>query len=325
MKVKNLFDLAAIKAVDTKARKEFGDAYAGKLIEVTDAADNGTVLGRSLVSVDPRVFTKRYAELAFLNSGIAVSNIGTDMNTIESLRIADIGGFARANSGDRNGGVISLTGENSQINVIYADAESNWNEREARQASMQGFSYVDRLVQAHSSLYQREIDKIGLLGNGTNLGVLNYTGFTSVGASAAFSTLTGLQQYNQVKDWLNTQRAAVSNTPEYTINAVAMPIATLNRLQTVVLSEANASNVTALELLQKTFPDVKFYGTSKATTSMTGYSTNEESMVFRIPNPLTLSEVTRNGFRYHVESYFGVAGCDFLEDAAGYRLTGVEA
>lgn len=325
MKLKQLFDMAAIAKVDETARKEFGDSFAGKPFEIVDAADNGTVLGRSLVTVNPKVFEKRYAGLAFLNSGIAVSNIGTDANTVESIRIADIGGFASGHGNDRNGGVISIAGENSQINVVYEDATSNWNDREARQASMQGFSYVDRLVQAHSKLYQRRIDEIGLLGNGTNSGVLNYTGYTSTAATGLFSALTAVQMYDDVKRLLTLQFDSVFNTAEYMANNVAMPISVFNLLQGTLLDSANASNVTVLEKLRGTYPSVNFYSTSKATTDMVAYSSNEESMTFRIPNPLTLSEITKNGFNYNVQSYFGVAGCDFLEDAAGYKLTGVAA
>lgn len=325
MKIKQLFNMAEIAEVDKAARKSFGDSFAGKAFEIVDAADNGVVLGRSLVTVDPTVFEKKYAGLNFLNAGIAVSNIGTDMNTIESIRVSDIGGFASGHGNDRNGGVISIAGENSQIDVLYEDAVSNWNDREARQASVQGFSYVDRLVQAHSKLYQRRIDEIGLTGNGLNTGVLNYTGFTSTGATGVFSGLTAIQMYNDVKDLLTAQFSAVSNTEEYMADQVAMPVAVYNLLEGTLLEAANASNVTVLEKLKGSYPKVNFYSTSKATTSMTAYSTNGESMTFRIPNPLTLSEITKSGFNFNVQSYFGVAGCDFLEDASGYTLTGVAA
>lgn len=325
MKIKELFDMATIAAVDKNARKAFGDSFAGKQFEIIDAADNGVVLGRSLVTVDPTVFEKKYAGLNFLNNGIAVSNIGTDMNTIESIRISDIGGFDQGHGNDRNGGVISIAGENSQINVVYEDATSNWNDREARQASVQGFSYIDRLVQAHSKLYQRRIDEIGLTGNGTNSGVLNYTGFTSTGATGVFTGLTAIQMYNDVKGFLNAQFDAVFNTEEYMSSQVAMPVSVFNLLQGTLLDSTNASNVTVLEKLRGTFPSVNFYATSKATTDMVAYSTNADAMTFRIPNPLTLSEITKNGFNFNVQSYFGVAGCDFLEDSAGYVLTDVAA
>jgi len=324
MKIKELFNMADIAAVDAQARKSFGDNYAGKAYEFEDS-DGGVVLGRSLVSIDPRVFEKQYAGLNFLNAGVTVSNIGTDANTIESIRVADIGGFSSGHGNDRNGGVISIAGENSTINVAYEDATSNWNDREARQASMQGYSYVDRLVQAHSKLYQRRIDEIGLTGNGVNTGVTNYTGFSSDSAAGVFTGLTAIQMYNEVKDFLNLQFNAVFNTEAYMANQLAMPVSVYNLMQGTLLSEANGSNVTVLEKLKTTFPGVNFYATSKQTTKMTAYSTNEESMVFRIPNPLTLSEVTKNGFNFNVQSYFGVAGCDFLEDSAGYHLTGVAA
>ena len=325
MKVKNLFDVAAIAKHEEAARKSFGDSFAGKAFEIVDASDAGVVLSRQLSAVDPAIFTKRYAGLNFLNAGIEVSNFSTDLNTVQSLRLAETGDFADGSGNNRNEGVISLKGDSSQISVDYKDAVSNWNDREARQASLQGYSYVNRLLEAHSSLYQRKIDYIGLLGNGTQLGVLNYTGYTSISATGTFNTLTGAQMFDDVVRHITTQWNGVSNTPEYMGNVYAMPIITFNLLNGTLINTANASNVSVLTLLKQTYPDITFYGTSKATTASVFYSNNREAGVFRIPNPLTISDITKNGFNYEVQSEFGVAGMDFLVDEAGYKMTGVAA
>jgi len=46
------------------------------------------------------------------------------------------------------------------------------------------------------------------------------------------------------------------------------------------------------------------------------FSSNRRALQFRLPVPLNVSSVDQRGFKYYVESYFGVAGLDVIEDDA---------
>ena len=63
MKVKNLINMAMAEAF-TASAKGFNDSAAG------------TVLGRQLERVDPKIFEKKYPALTFMNSGITIDNTG---------------------------------------------------------------------------------------------------------------------------------------------------------------------------------------------------------------------------------------------------------
>jgi len=53
------------------------------------------------------------------------------------------------------------------------------------------------------------------------------------------------------------------------------------------------------------------------------FSSNRRALQFRLPVPLNISSVDQRGFKYYVESYFGVAGLDVIEDEAARILIGL--
>jgi hypothetical protein len=86
--------------------------------------------------------------------------------------------------------------------------------------------------------------------------------------------------------------------------------------------------MSVLKALQSNFPTVTFGVTTKANSvggnSITiAFSSNRRAMQFRLPVPLNVSSVDQRGFKYYVESYFGVAGLDVIEDGSGQILTGL--
>ena len=86
--------------------------------------------------------------------------------------------------------------------------------------------------------------------------------------------------------------------------------------------------MSVLRALQSNFPTVTFGLTTKAESvggvSVTvAFSSNRRALQFRLPVPLNVSSVDQRGFKYYVESYFGVAGLDVIEDDAAQILTGL--
>src|SRR5699024_5233495 len=230
MKIGNLYDLASFEAFcDSASQRGFTDAYAG------------TVLARNLTAVDPRIFEKKYPELALINSGIEADNSGGYARRIQSLRLQDLGGFTTSGDSADDKGKISLAGEDSFLKVIEREAHSKWTDSEIREAELQGINLPQRYIQSHNRIYMREVDQIGLVGGVGMQGLLNYSGFNADSASGAIGTLTPIQKYEEIAGLITDQRNAVNNTPEYSANRVITSTEVLNDLSVTILDTAAGS------------------------------------------------------------------------------------
>jgi len=320
MKLKNLYNLEAFK---TKFLK------SGELAGFGDAAP-GIVIKENLKHIDPKIFEKKFPELVFLNSGFTANNTGGYAKIIQSLRTQPSGSFALAGDRSDNKGKITVEGEDSQINVYEHEAQSSWSDSEIKEANLQGINLQQDLVSSHMLIYQREVDQIiatGVNGKSTSLGLLNNTAFSSTAASGAIGTLTPQQMYDEVSDLILAQHNAVQNTVEYMANRVIMPVRVYNTLARTILNAAGSTK-SVLKSLQDNYPDIQFLMSFRAesvsgSSRTVAYSTNEQASVIRIPVPLSLSEITRVGFKYMVESKYRIAGLDILEATSGYILTGL--
>lgn len=321
MKIGNLYALDQFKKfADSANQTGFQDSYAG------------TVLARNLTAVDPRVFEKKYPELAFVNSGIQVDNTGGYARRIQSLRLQDQGGFTTAGDASGNKGKISLAGEDSFLNVVIRESHSIWSDDEVQEAELQNINLVSNYVATHNRIYLREIDAIGYLGINGNAGLLNFSGFTADAAGDTVDELTSLEAYDAISQLITDQRNGVNNTPEYMANRVDMPVRVLNELSRKILDAGNGS-MTVLTALQNNFPDVEFRGTARAEDVLLGgntlsitvaYNNNEEAMKMRVPLALTIGEIIKtNSWDFRVDSKYRVAGLDILETTAGRYLTGL--
>ncbi len=317
MKLGQIYNLDSLKKLEAQST-----------LAMFKDSDAGVILARSLTHVDPKVFEKKYPELVFMNSGITIDNSGGYVQRIQSRRIEDLGGFANAGDAADNKGKISLKGDQSAIKVIEREAHSKWTDTQIKQAELENRNLVTDYIQAHNKIYMRELDQAGYTGVGGNLGLLNYTGFTSGAASGAIGTLTPQQMYDEIAGLLTDQWNGVANTVEYKANRVDMPVSVLNVLNVTILNTASGSS-SVLKGLQDNFPGVEFRGTERAEdvggNSVTvAYSNNEESMIFRLPLALTVGEIIKTGsFDFQVDSKYRVAGVDFLEDTSGRILTGL--
>lgn len=317
MKLGTLYNLASFEAFcDSASQRGFTDAYAG------------TVLARNLTAVDPRIFEKKYPELALINSGIEADNSGGYARRIQSLRLQDLGGFTTSGDASDNKGKISLAGEDSFLRVVERESHSKWTDSEIREAELQGINLPQRYVQAHNRIYMREVDQIGLTGGIGNEGLLNYSGFDSDSAGGAIGALTAVGKYEVFADGITTQRNAVNNTPEYSTNRVVMPVDVMNDLAASIL-DTGAGSSSVLAALRANFPDVTFMSSFRAgdvggVSATVFYSNNTEVMKMRIPQPLTIGEIIKLGsFDFQVDSKYRIAGLDVLEDTGGFILTGL--
>jgi hypothetical protein len=326
MKFEDLYNLNSFRRLKDSAQR-FGDAA------------NGVVLQRTLEAVDPTILKKKFPDLAFVNSGVEVSNIGGFSKRVRSLRTVTQGGYRNTGAEGANKGQISLKGEDSYIKVIEKMATGNWTETEIKEAEMQGINLVNDMLSAFNEIYLREIDEICLVGStadGITEGLLNYSSFNVDTVATTAQGLSGANLYTEFADLINAQRNAVNNTPEYSCNVVLAPTDAYNEAQSKILNTAAGSS-SVLKALQDNYPDVKFMhtfrgadsivanlGEGNVTTSSTvAFSTSAQAIKARVPVPLQMSEIDRQGFSYMTEGLYRIGGIDVLEDTAGRILAGL--
>lgn len=315
MKLKNLYDM--------KSFKTFSDTAEKVMREFNDAIHSGVVLERNLITVDPTILEQLYPELAFVNCGIEANNTGGYARKIQTLRIADTGGFTDARDKSGNKGKIGLKLEDSDITVLERSGFSEWSMQDVEEAKLQNLSIANRYIAGHSKAYQRDIDSIGLLGKGGVDGLLNHSSFGTAASSALLDAGTAVAAYNIIaSELIVAQWNSVNNIPQYKANMVLLPQEAMNYLASTLIDTTQRASI--LNALQLAFPGVKFIESFRADTMAVAFSTSKEGMVMRIPVPLTIGEVVKQGsFNYHVDSMYRIGGLDVLEGAAGFILTAV--
>jgi len=319
-RVKSLYGVQSFDAAANYAKKNFKDA-------------GGIILARNLEHVSAEIFTQEFAGLTFLQQGIAVNNEGGYATSIRKLKLRTEGGFRESGSNTNTTGKITLSGEDDSIPVFTMEGESDWSEIELKQAELENINLPSRFFEGHAELYNRKIDDIGFLGqvrtdgSQKTTGLLNYSGFASNSAVKTAAASTGQELYDEIAQLITSQWAGVLNVDSYKADRVTMPASVYNICSVKILNSAG-SEMSVLRALQSNFPTVTFGLTTKAESvggdSVTvAFSSNRRAIQFRLPVPLNVSSVDQRGFKYYVESYFGVAGLDVIEDDAAQILTGL--
>lgn len=314
--------------------QSFDDA-AKKARQFQDAG--GIILARNLEHVSAEIFTQEYAGLTFLNQGITVNNEGGYATSVRKLKLAVEGGFRESGTDTQGTGKITLSGESDSIPVFTKEAESNWSELELKQAELEGINLASRYFEGHAELYNREIDAIGYVGqarsNGTlrTAGLLNY-GWEAKPAGATALAMTGDELYQAIATLIVDQRNGVLNVESYMVDTVVMPDTVYNICTSKFLN-TTGTELSVMAALKMNFPEVSFGMTTKARSVVVGvaaatsitvaFSSNRRALQFRLPVPLRVSNVAQMGFKYYVESYFGIAGLDVVEADTARVLTGL--
>jgi len=311
--VKNLYDIGSILAAAKEATTFDGAA--------------GLLLPRQLEHISTTIYKQQFAELTFLSqSGITVNNEGGSAEFITKIKQGINGNFATAGNSTNTDGKISLKNQSDTIPVIMKKAESDWTQIELEQAQSANQNLVSDLIGAHNTRYNQLIDTTGYVGTDNIEGLLNWSGFTSGASANTFENLTGLEQYNEIRDLVNAQRTAVSNDPVFGCDKIAIDTSTYNLLTSSYIDTTGGVG-TVQQAVERDF-NVKFVLTFRAGAVgggkvLNAYSSDARAMVMRIPMQLRVSNIYQKGFSSYVESMFRVGGLDVIENASGYILTGV--
>lgn len=310
--------------------KSFEDAAKYAKNKFSDAG--GIILARNLEHVSAEIFTQEFAGLTFLNQGVTVNNEGGYATSIRKIKMGAQGGFRESGNDTNTTGKITLSGEDDSIPVFTMEGESDWSEVQLKQAELENINLPSKYFEAHAELYNRKIDDLGFVGqvrtdgSQKTTGLLNYA-WASTGATGAAGSLTGDALYQEIAELITSQWAGVLNVETYKADRVTMPDDVYNICASKIMNSAG-SEMSVLKALMSNFPTVTFGLTTKAKdvggASVTvAFSSNRRAMQFRVPVPLKVSSVDQRGFKFYVESYFGVAGLDVIEDSSARTLTGL--
>lgn len=317
MKKGQLYDLASFKAFGDTSEKVFADAYAGANLQ------------RNLTHVNAKIFNKAYPELTFVNSNIQADNTGGYAKQVQSLRLLSQGGFAEGGDKSGNKGSISLSAEDSILKVREFQAETQWSMSDIEESKLTNVNLPQQYLINVNRAYMREVDEAGLVGLGSQKGLLNHAGIVAAAASGLASAITAQALYDEFSALITDQWDSVNNTPEYMADTVTMPTHVLNILNSKILNTA-ASAMTVMTALRGNFPGIKFNSSFRANSvdgggSVTAaYSTGDDSMVMRLPVPLRVGELIKTGsFNFKTDYMYRIAGFDLLETTSARLLAGL--
>lgn len=322
--VKSLYGINSFTDSATYAKTHFKDA-------------GGVILARNLEYVSTEIFTQEYAGLTFLNQGVVVNNEGGYSTSIQKLKLKTEGDFRESGDNTDTTGKITLTGETDSIPVYSLEASSDWSTIELERANLQNINLPSRFLEGHAERYNQKIDNIGYLGqkrtNGTfkTTGLLNF-GWDTTAAADTAENLTGQELYDEIAQAITRQWTGVLNVETYKADRVTFPSRVYNVATTKILN-SNGTDKSVLAALNTNFPTVTFGMTTKSDTVANGgqlaasttviFSSNRKAMQFRLPVPLNVSSIDRFGNRFYVESFFGIAGLDVIEEDSAQTLTGL--
>ena len=333
-KLGNLYNLESFADAKAHAQK-----MIGRYNQYSDAS--GLILAKSLVAVDPKIYTQQFPNLTFLSgAGIGVNNAGGTANIIMKLKKGVKGQFRNADDVSRDKGLISLEAERGMgIPVTGRQAHSNWNDDDVQNAKAENINLVSDLIGAHNSVYHQEIDKAGYVGMTYNDdvtvkfgGLLNNTMFSTSASVKTIDVMTGEEMYKEFRELLMSQWIGVNNIQAYMADTLVTSLKVYTYLTTTFINTAGGL-VTVLEALQKSFREtngtvLKVVVTQYASALVGGkdvavaFNSSEDSLVFRIPKTLEIGKIIQDGsFNFKFDSRYRIGGLDIHEAVSGKRLT----
>jgi hypothetical protein len=284
-------------------------------VQVIDG-QNGAFVKENLVQLSRKIHQFIPNGVTFNQLGVMIDNTGGYANAIKSLRLSYDGDFEKSGTSTTTNGKIRVGGDTNLIPVDGYEAESDYSVTELNQARIENRNLQGELFKAHQDKYLRKLDTL------IYDKLIGYTGFTKEDSPKTWASMTDEELSDTLRNLVIKQRNAVSMG--YEADVLVMPKDLKLRCES---SDYKAlGEMSIAEKLAKTL-GVRLVGTTKLKGVGTGgtdlviaISSNEDSMVIRVPKRLSISPVSRFGNKFYFEGSFRVAGLDILEDGAGYIL-----
>lgn len=341
MKNGRIYDGSSANLLEESFKQAFTDMSASRQIKDSNTiAEGGMYLEQQLREILPEILGELYPEMPLLNI-LSVDNSGAMSQSIIQRAQSWEGEHKANHEIGKTKGVITVNRTAREQPIIGYDAESNYNDLDLRRSILLNDKIDTALIEGHNVSYQTLIDKIGFEGislpNGSTLteGLANFTQPDSdlVRTSAgAFSTLTGLEIYDEIRTLRNKMVAKAGNNAALRPNVIVLPVEQYDIVISEIMTGTSPVVVgdnTVAGFIEKNL-GLKLYSTNRliskgvgSTDRMIMLNNDRRNIRFHIPTPMHFAPVFIKGFNYQLTSEFRLGGVGFnRSNAIGY-LDGV--
>lgn len=319
----------------------FVKAFSDKNIKDADTvAVGGMYLSQQLQEIIPQILNQIYPDMPILKI-LAVDNSGALMQSLIQ-RVQSFSGEHQAKHETANTtGVISVNRTAREQLVFEYEGATEYSDTDLKRSMLLNENIDTAIIQGHNWSYQTLMDKIAFKGitlpNGSATpvtdGLTSYSGIISslyLTSTGVFSSLTGLQVYQQIAALYNKMVGEAGGSEELRPNKVILPPLQYSLLRTTLMTGTSpvTGYVTVMEFLESQL-GIKCYASSRCKlASDTGtdllimLSATYDNVRLYIPQPLTFAPVTIDGFKYKLNSKFRIAGVGVnRSNAIGYLKT----
>jgi hypothetical protein len=302
----------------------------------------GMYLEQQLTYIIKKVAMRKYPNTPSL-SIFSVNNEGA-LEKILLKRIRSSSGEhlrEHENKSNPNKGVITVAYDATGMKIEDFEASSFYKEMDLLRSAMFGDALDAAVMEAHDRSYKTKIDSIAMLGMqtdaGTQLvyGLLNRTDVNSnltANVTAAFSTATGVQMYNDIAALVAAQQGAVGGNQEMWVNCLVTSPFVLSKLYTTVYAATATTWMTVANMIETNLGITKanMYATNHAIgldavgtkDRLCLFNNSADFMELHIPQPLKYSEILKQKFSYTFDSMFRPAGLNIIEQLTFAYLKG---
>ena len=294
------------KAENEVANLKFNDAQQGAFVR------------ESLIHAKTTLHWYQPPESTILDLGLNVDNTGGYANAIKSKRRTAQGSYKKqGGSIDESKGVITLGGEESQLNVFGYSAESSYSLTESKQAQLEGENLYSSLLMAHQEKYIESIDEGGY---GVLIDVNN--GFERVDSPTPADGLTDVELSNTLRNLVINQRNNLNS--QYHCDTIVMTPKLKLRCDSADYKPESGMSISS-KLKQTLGITIKssfrLTGVGAGGTDIViALNTNPNALAIRIPMKFRTTPTWRTGDDFHFQTSFRSGGVDILELSAGYVL-----
>lgn len=329
------------KLYDAESFKPFVDSMISQVKDSAKTAQGGkfrdtaftgagSYLEQQLTYIVPKVLEQKYAATPAPEI-FSISNEGN----LEKILVRRMKGYSgehqreHENKSNPTKASITVSYDASGLRIEDFEATSIYKEIDLLRAAKYNDSLDASIIQAHDMSYKKLIDKIAFLGmtdeqgNTLTEGLLNNSNVDSnlsVNATGAFTGLTGLQIYTDIKNLVALQNGATGGLEELMADTlVCSPsIYAILRSTTYGTSSSDYQNhKSIMQMIQENLGITLIKSTNNAIGVDTGvggedrlcvFNRSADNMTLYIPQPLKFSEVVKTGFDYKIWSMARVAG-----------------
>jgi hypothetical protein len=273
---------------------------------------NAPLSGQSLTVLARDIITTAGADVTFMDMGVKEDNTGGWGNFITSLRLDYQGEHVLEGTSAKGEGVISISGDNSTIQVFGYQAESHFTITQQKQAQVEKWNILSKLTAGHNRKYFEKLDEMAY-------GGLMKSDYAREDSTKLWDDMDDNEKLTWLYELLQKQRAGKKRS--FWANVLVVDDRVYSDINT--LDYSTYKEGTIAQKISNTF-GVKIVGTWRLFEAGTGdsramvaFNNNPYSVVNRIPVRLMTSPTSRRGFRTSFETIFRVAGFDILDMGGG--------